>query len=187
MVINPRNYQKGMTWCVETALGLLFDAINVAGEKISSCQITDYFETQFHGECIDKRRLSRMAYDLKRSKYIEVADGDSVVLTNKARIRIIEKTILESSDGKFRIVSFDIPESMKVNRNGFRRAIKRMGFVQIQKSLWVTDRNVGDAVELAAVEYKVSDYVAYFVSNVSNIDHHILSAITKSSTKLVST
>ena len=45
-----------------------------------------------------------------------------------------------------------------------------MGFVQIQKSLWVIDKNVTDLVEMAAYEYKVEKFVAYIVSEKSDIE-----------------
>ena len=122
-----------------------------------------------------------MVYELKKSKYIEIDEGDSVKLTNKAKIKLIDRIAdTNINDGKLRLVSFDIPEIKRTNRNNFRRAIKRMGFRQVQKSLWVNNRNVGELVEMAAVEYKVSDYVAYFVAERSNIDHHISDVFKKS-------
>jgi len=48
-----------------------------------------------------------------------------------------------------------------------------MGFVQIQKSLWVSDKNLGELVEMVVKEYKVENYVAYFIIDNSNIEKHI--------------
>jgi uncharacterized UPF0160 family protein len=92
--------------------------------------------------------------------------GENVTGSNEIADKI-------ESDSHFRFVSFDIPELMRKNRDAFRRAIKKLGFKQIQKSLWVTTKEIGELVEMAAEEYSVADYIAYFVSESSNIDRHI--------------
>jgi len=121
--------------------------------------------------------ISRIISNFKKSGYIETTKdnlGESIRFTNKAKLAIIDRLAERTeSDAKNRFVSFDIPEPLKSNRDGFRRTIKRMGFRQIQKSLWVCNRNIGNLVELAAVEYKVENYVVYIASNNSNIDDHI--------------
>jgi len=128
-------------------------------------------------------RLFGFFNDLRRNGYIEIkAKGsqESVVLTDKARIALIEQISSRlETDGKFRYVSFDIPEPERTKRDGFRRAIKKMGFKQVQKSLWVTNKNVGDLVSLAAKKFKVEEYVAYIVSERSDIDKYIAELLAK--------
>ncbi|MFA6423587.1 MAG: hypothetical protein WCW17_04020 [Patescibacteria group bacterium] len=118
--------------------------------------------------------ISRIIADLKKRKYIEVQEknnGESIIFTDKAKLAAIDKLIEKNNpDNKFRFVSFDIPEIKRINRDRFRRAIKNMGFVQIQKSLWATDKNVGNFVDMAANEYEVNKYVVYMVTELTNID-----------------
>lgn len=173
MVHNPKVSQAAMTWCAEAAIGLIFNLVDKANARISRKKLRVLFAEEYRDE-VSSQRISKMVYELERRKYIEICEGDSVKLTNKAKIKIIDRVVAaQSPDLKFRIVSFDIPETKRTNRNNFRRAIKRMGFKQIQKSLWVTHSNVGEYVELAAKEYSVSDYIAYFVADASNVDAHI--------------
>lgn len=180
-MITPRQSQQIMTWCIESAIGLIFDGIKFLGKRTGRGAIGEYILTETRHLDISQRDVGKMVYELKRRKYIENVDGDSVILTNKAKIKIIDRISLANKwDGKYRFVSFDIPEIKRLNRNNFRRAIKRMGFVQIQKSLWVSDRNIGNFVELAADEYHVSDFVAYFVVDNSNVDHHIKAILSNS-------
>lgn len=119
-------------------------------------------------------KLARVIANLKRSGYVEVrkVDGDeSIRFTNKARLAAVEQMAARvKNDELYRIVSFDIPEQMRRQRNQFRRFIKRLGFVQIQKSLWVCRKNYGDLVEVAAEEYGVADFVVYIVSDKTNIN-----------------
>ena len=41
-------------------------------------------------------------------------------------------------DGKWRLVIFDIPNKRKIAREGIRDALKRLGFHQLQESVWIT-------------------------------------------------
>ncbi len=178
MVYNPRQSQRAMNWCVDHAIGLIFIGINKLNKKLKRRHLFEYLAAETVHMHIPHQDISKMVYELNRRQYIENVDGDSVVLTNKAKIKIIDQVIEANIiDGKFRLVSFDVPEIKRKNRNNFRRAIKRMGFVQVQKSLWVSDRNSSDLVELAAKEYGVADFVAYFIAERSNIDSHITAAL----------
>lgn len=112
---------------------------------------------------------------MERTGYVRHhAHNDSIEFTNKAKIRIIDTISSKHEiDGMFRFLSFDIPEQKRVLRDGFRRAIKRLGFKQVQKSLWVCNKNVGDLVEIIIEEFKVNEYVTYIISEKSDIDEHI--------------
>ena len=121
--------------------------------------------------------ICKIFHQLKASEYIEVDNingNESIRFTNKAKLKVID-TIAKnrSSDTKYHFVSFDIPERLKKNRDKFRRSIKKMGFAQVQQSLWVTNRDIGDLVEMASCEYEVNDYVVYFISENTNIDKHL--------------
>lgn len=122
--------------------------------------------------------ICKIFNNLKRQGYIEFekspAGNESIIFTNKARLAVIDRTASRILRGKeYCLVSFDIPERLKNERNRFRRAIKRMGFRQIQKSLWVSNKRLGNLVELASLEYNVDDYVVYFISSDTNINDHI--------------
>lgn len=144
---------------------------------------------------LDKRKAYQIAYgyvehewsmeklfgffsSARRKGYIQIVsqnDGQkSIIFTDKLRIVLLESISDRiESDGKYRYVSFDIPEQKRRQRNGFRRAIKKIGFKQVQKSLWVIDKNVGDLVEIAAHKYEVEKYVAYIIGERSDIDDSI--------------
>lgn len=180
-MVTPRQAQKIWIWTIDTALTLLVDFISTQKCLIKRRQFEKLFNEHLGGSPIPKERIWRINYELKKRGYLDFDDvGDSVKLTDKAKIRLIDKYVSDSeSDGKRRLVSFDIPEIKKRQRNGFRRCIKTMGFRQIQKSLWVCDKNIGELVECAAKEHEVEKYVAYFVVEASNIDNHIKNLLSK--------
>jgi len=122
----------------------------------------------------NNRDLSRAIYKLKKTNYITTSDltgKQSIELTNKAKIQTVEiivKKIKVSEKNRF--LSFDIPAKFNYNRNKFRKIIKKIGFVKVQQSLWVTNKDVTDLVEAAIYECDVEKYVAYIVSEQSDID-----------------
>ena len=127
----------------------------------------------FGGYNWSKTGPSKFVNNLERQGYLRKTKvgQNSVELTNKAKIRIIDKISgRRKIDGKFRFVSFDVPEEKRRARNGFRKAIKRLGFFQVQKSLWVCNKNIGDLVEIASYEYGVEKYVIYIISETTDVD-----------------
>ena len=78
---------------------------------------------------------------------------------------------------RFYFVSFDIPEKMRRNRDSFRRTIKRLGFREIQKSLWACNKNAGKYVEMAAIEYGVANFVVYIASDNTNVNSTLIEKI----------
>ncbi|MFA7253111.1 MAG: CRISPR-associated endonuclease Cas2 [Patescibacteria group bacterium] len=180
MYISSKNSGKIMGWAVESVLGLLYGATIAVGKKLDRKGLTHFFNGHYADAGIDNVKISKMVYDLKRSNYLDFDNSDSVVFTNKAKMKIIDKLTADLNiTKKYHLISFDIPEAKRANRNRFRRVIKRMGFKQIQKSLWVNTRDVGELVEAAAIEYNVNQYVAYFISEKSNIDQFISKIITE--------
>jgi len=124
---------------------------------------------QFSEKKFTYSNICKLFNNFKKVGYINVqTNGNqrSIKFTNKAKLAVVDRLVERFElDGQYRFISFDIPETMKVNRNRFRRTIKRMGFIQVQKSLWVCDKNVTDFIEIAAAEYSVSEYIVYIVSN----------------------
>lgn len=138
----------------------------------------DEFYRQLRGMPSEKvlttANICKIFHQFKKTGYIEIENTDSnesIKFTNKAKLAVIDKLAKKEKTGKENcFISFDIPEKLKSNRDKFRRAIKRIGFVQIQKSLWSSNKNVGHLVDLAAEEYKVESYVVYIISKQTNID-----------------
>ena len=119
-------------------------------------------------------KASKHLYNLKRGGYLEFEGSGkqtSFRFTNKAKIKTLE-TLSEKieNDGKNRYISFDIPEKDKAKRDQFRQALKDLGCQKIQSSLWVTNRNIGKFIEMAAYTFGIEDYVIYIVAEKSDID-----------------
>ena len=129
--------------------------------------------------------ISKKLYDMERVGYIKHdRKNRSIEFTNKAKIRIIDRiSNVCRADGKLRFVSFDIPEQKRYLRDGFRKAIKRIGFKKVQKSLWVCNKNVSELIETAIEEYKVNKYVTYIVADKCDTDAFINKMFTRKNPK----
>lgn len=114
--------------------------------------------------------------NLGRRGYLEIEDIDgstSVRLTTKGKIKNIENPNNLETDGQMRLVSYDIPEKLKSKRQQFCRFLRRIGFKQLQKSLWVCQYIKADEIDLVIDELEIRKFVGYFVIDRSNLDQHI--------------
>jgi hypothetical protein len=123
----------------------------------------------------DPRRYQNNFQSLQLRGYIRIdRKSDSVELTTKGRIKLLENSTDRDSDGRWRFLSWDIPENLKTKRNQFRKSIKRIGYKQVQKSLWASPFIVADQIDLIIDDLAISKYVAYIVSEKSNINNFLI-------------
>lgn len=74
-------------------------------------------------------------------------------------------------DGKWRMVLFDIPSSMKKLRDNFRFHLKRLGFYQYQKSVFIHPYPCQEEIDFLLELYSARRYVRQLV--VSEIDNDL--------------
>lgn len=102
----------------------------------------------------DKRRrgqLYRAFKNLKRRQYLAaqvLGSARGYLLTPKAEQKVADLKLQHRSSrpklptGQWLMVFFDIREERRIIRDRFRRTLARLGFVQLQKSVWVTDHRL---------------------------------------------
>lgn len=71
-----------------------------------------------------------------KDKYIELTKKGKNCLKNTI-LNEIKIKIPDQWDGKWRMVIFDIPESKRDSRDIIRQKLKQLGFVQLQKSVYI--------------------------------------------------
>ena len=115
---------------------------------------------------------------LERSGYIKRVENNQLLITPKgikrARRLMVEnpeKNRRENWDGFWRIIIFDLPNDLTGKRNIFRSAIKRNGFIGLQKSVYVFP--YADFEELAYLrdELKIEKYVTFLIAKVPPTDN----------------
>ena len=116
----------------------------------------------------DLHKQMRSLYASNLVKRIDNPDGTcTFVLTDKGKLRaltynfgeiIIEK---EKWDGKWRFVIFDIPEKLISGRDALRQKIKKLGFYELQKSVFIFPYKCADELEFIIEFYGIKKYVRY--------------------------
>lgn len=121
---------------------------------------------------INKDRIRRVARELKRDKFVYYNNDQwwnarltpkGSNLAKKIDIANIKLKVLKKWDRKWRMVLFDIPESNRVGRDVLRRIIKELGFIELQKSVFVYPypcrEEIGEVIKFFGLEKFVQQCV----------------------------
>ena len=68
-------------------------------------------------------------------------------------------------DGRWRIVTFDIPERRRSIRARLREMMKSIGFVRLQESVWVYPYDCEEFITLLKAELKIGRSVLYVIAD----------------------
>lgn len=119
---------------------------------------------------IGKTGSRRTLRYLEDNDYVIGLEGNRFQVTDLARINLLKEIIkTRKPDGKLRIVIFDIPETLKRNRNFFRRHLVELGFRMRQQSVWVSPLPCEDLIRLVARYHGLGKYVELIIGDVSAI------------------
>lgn len=120
---------------------------------------------------IDRKRLRDEINNLYRSKLIKkkenIDNSCTIVLTDKGKLRALTyyfdkmKIKPEKWDGKWRMIAFDIPEKFKKGREALREKLKKMGFYEFQKSIWIYPYKCKDEMDFIIEFFGLRKYVRF--------------------------
>lgn len=114
-------------------------------------------------------RVVREFYNDRLVDYKEDKDGFvKIILTkegqNKAlKFKLDEMEINKSAkwDGEWRIVIFDIPEKFKKAREAMRIKLKELGFLELQKSVFVLPYECEDEINFIMEVFMIRSFVRF--------------------------
>ncbi len=115
-----------------------------------------------------RSNLSQALGNLTRSGYLEIIEKDNkkaIQLTSRGKLKIWRPRTYDESDGRWRLVAFDIEEERKSTRNKFRDYLKMMGFKPMQKSLWISPHDVSSDLEEIISMLDIRGNVDYFIAD----------------------
>lgn len=120
------------------------------------------------------KKISDHLGNLQRTGYIKIdRKSDSIEFTMKGKIKLLENPTNIAIDGKWRMLSWDIPEKFRTKRQQFCRSIRRIGYKQVQKSLWVCPFVRAEEITLIINELGLKKYVAYLRVDKTDIESHL--------------
>ncbi len=119
-------------------------------------------------------RINKKIFLLQKQGYIYFVTRNGqkfATLTPKGK-KEIDKYLLgdlqikkpKKWDKKWRIVSFDIKNTRTPLRNIFRHHLKRLGFVQYQKSIWIHPYDCEEIIIMMKSYFKFGKEVMYIVA-----------------------
>lgn len=130
---------------------------------------------------INEYNLKRSIRSLYKSKLVreEVAKDGIIrlVLTEKGKLKAlaynIETMKIRSPriwDKKWRMVVFDIPETLKSKREILRYHLKNLGFFELQKSVFVHPFDCYNEIEYIVEFYRLRKYLRFIVAESIDVD-----------------
>lgn len=108
-------------------------------------------------------RLRQVIKRLDRQKVVEINNG-VVKITEKGKQKLLrydldEMSLNEKIDGKWRIVIYDVSELNKRGREIFRYMLKRLKFLQLQESVYLTPFPCESEIEYLRQRFRIGNDV----------------------------
>ena len=142
--------------------------------------IRDYWEWRE----FDHNRFSKDLYRLKRAKLIHIYHKGKeryVELTprgfEKLRKYSVEEIKISTPkvwDKKWRIVIFDIPNEIRKARDILRERLKRLGFIQLQESVFIYPFKCKKIIDYIAEIYQIKPFLKYVIADIIEGDEELI-------------
>jgi DNA-binding transcriptional regulator PaaX len=156
------NTQKKIILLLYAGLGLAFSPSPRRSWKIIKA-------TRKEWQWVNRTRIKRSVHSLQKFGILKSQKnrtGEKIVLTAKGK-KLVKQYELEKLkikkpprwDKKWRIVIFDIPEEKRPLRDVFRRRLKKLGFHELQHSVWAHPYDCVSEIKCLVDFYTVPQYV----------------------------
>lgn len=138
------------------------------GALVAASLVAPNLPSAFVGK---KRKSYKQSFSRVYDKNLIYLSGEKVRLSEKGQklLEIIEREEIEIKkhewDGIWRIISYDIPEEQKKERNYFRRKLTSLGFEELQKSMMVIPYKCKEEIAVIAQNLGVSPYVMHLITD----------------------
>lgn len=119
----------------------------------------------------NRPKLSFTLHRLQKQKYIRIIKHGkygSLNLTEKGKFRLfnykLDKLAIkkqEKWDGKWRIIIYDISKFKRYQQDSFRRFIKKLNMIQLQKSVYITPYPCKKEIDTLRQYFDISNEVMY--------------------------
>jgi len=119
----------------------------------------------------NKKAFAKLIYYLKRNNYIRVENlkGKQGIILTKAglgkalKASFVIKGKVKRKDGKWVMLTFDMPAKNKRARNLLTSVLYGLGYKMFQQSVWVTPYDVSEKTEELLQFYNLDRFVKIFL------------------------
>jgi len=142
--------------------------------ELAADNLLDLLNERFSKDLNDPKELNRILNEAVRNNYItrgSRARDATVQLTGKGSLRLDDLlreerfNEIETAkwDGRWRVLSYDVPESNRAARNAVRRLIQQMGFRQLHQSVWIIPYDCAIQIEEIQTAYGAKKHISLLV------------------------
>ena len=115
----------------------------------------------------EQTKLLRAVRYAKKQGWLTIkedAKGVRVALTASGKVKwrkveLEQPLYVKQWDGIWRVVLFDIPVEKRASAEAFRAALKKLGFLQLQRSVWVVPYPCSTEIAALRQIYELKPYV----------------------------
>jgi len=132
---------------------------------------------------INEEELKKEIRNLYKSKSIKKKknkDGSiTIILTQKGKLKALnyhfENMIVEKTkwDGRWRLVMFDVPEKISLGRKALREKLKKLGFCELQKSVWIFPYECKNEIDFIIEFFGLRKYVRFGILEFIDNEAHL--------------
>ncbi|KPJ54926.1 hypothetical protein AMJ47_02545 [Parcubacteria bacterium DG_72] len=132
---------------------------------------------------IDKEELRKEIKNLYRSKAIKKQENENgsvtIILTEKGKVKALnyhfENMVIKKGkwDKKWRVVMFDIPEKISKGRKVLREKLKKLGFCELQKSVWIFPYECKNEIDFIIEFFNLRKYVRFAILDYVDNEFHL--------------
>lgn len=121
---------------------------------------------------VNNKNLGRIVRRLEKQRMIDFNQENGqirITITDKGKTRLLSYNFENmeikepKTDGKWRLVIFDIPEERKRDRESFRRKLLQLGFVRLQDSVFASPFKCKEEIDFLSNYLNISDFVTLAV------------------------
>lgn len=133
---------------------------------------------------INHRALKRAINNLYSSKLIEKKENKdgtiTIILSSEGKTKALTYRLEEMEiakpakwDKKWRVVLFDIPEKRRKLRDILRFRLKKLGFYEFQKSVFVHSYDCKNEIDYLIEMYDIRRYVRFIIADYLDNELHL--------------
>jgi len=122
--------------------------------------------------------------NISRNRLIErgmlVLQNGKLKITKKGKLFLLRNTFYKNKkikkekwDGKWRVLIFDIPESLRFIRDQIRATLVAVGFKRLQDSVWIYPYNCEDLIILLKTDLEIGKDLLYMIVDTLEDDEEI--------------
>lgn len=167
----------------EKILLLLYAGISLGFAYTPDRQFKIFRELGKEWGRVDERTFREKLRELHRSGIVRVQENPNgtyeYVLTEKGKTRALTQRFQQLAiqkgkwDGKWRMVTFDIPERVRLGRDALRNKLQKLGFRELQKSVFVFPYPCKDEIDFLVELFGIKKFVRFCEVDFIDNDSHL--------------